>query len=443
MTRPGLIFMAATGDLDGDGKTDLLLFHKPSKESYEKFCAVYFQRKGKFPESQSIEISLGEAVVAIDIEDIDGDGRDELCAFDGGGMTVFELDGEASFESHRALDFSSLLPLRARQILLVNWIFDLNSDGAGDVIAPAADGLRLFVQGENGAFKETKTYDLPVRASLGAGGGQRRIAYRLPTLQFSDFDNDGHTDLGAFDLEQMTFFLTDGSPTPQRRVDSPLLREFTQDFVAGTAFPDLNSDGIPDAALTLVSQKKNFQSEVRIYFGKKDFSYADEPANVYSGDTNVILPLFLDADGDGKMEMLLQNIDVDFGFFLNYFLRNRVRVDAEIRRLGEDGAYEEKPVATSAIYVRASETGTEPARGIGDFNGDGLDDLAVGTEKDRLAFFLSDKRTLVPAKPTFTLSVPAYGSMKTLDLNNDTRADMIILYPQKHMSGKATLLLSR
>ena len=120
-----------------------------------------------------------------------------------------------------------------------------------------------------------------------------------------------------------------------------------------------------------------------------------------------------------------------------------MKVGAEIRRLDKSGAYEEEPVVTTAIYVRASETGTEPARGIGDFDGDGLDDFAVGIEENTMAFFLSDKETLMPARPTFKLNAPAYGNMKTLDLNNDSRSDLIILYPQKNMSDKATLILSK
>jgi hypothetical protein len=355
---------------------------------------------------------------------------------------VFALDGESSFESNRAFQFSSLLPPAARQIVRVNWISDLDSDGASDVVLPTAEGLRLLLQGKDGGFSEAKIFELPVRASVGANGGQRRVGYRLPTLKFSDFDGDGHTDVGAFDFEQMTFFLTDGSQTPGRRVASPLVREFTKDFVAGTDFPDLNSDGVPDVALTMMSQKKNLQSETRIYFGRPDLTYGDEPSNIYSGETNLMAPMFLDGDGDGKMEMLLQNVNVGFSFFFNYFVRNRVKVDAEVRRLGEDGVYEEKPVVRRAIYVRASESGTEPARGIGDFNGDGLDDLVVGIEEDRLAFLLSNKKTFIPTRRTFELNVPAYGHMKTLDLNGDERADIIILYPQDGMAGQATLILS-
>ncbi len=190
------------------------------------------------------------------------------------------------------------------------------------------------------------------------------------------------------------------------------------------------------------SSKKSFQSEALIYFGKKDFSYGDEPSNIYSGDSNVILPMFLDADGDGKMEMLLQNINVGFGFFLNYFLRDRIKVDAELRKLGEDGIYAEEPVVRGAIYVRVSDTGAEPARSVGDFDGNGLDDLAVGTAEDRLAFFQSSRAKSLPLRPTFMLDVPAYGNMKTLELNDDARDDLIILYAQDDMSDTATLILS-
>lgn len=441
LKRSGLIFMSASGDLDGDGKTDLLLFHRPSKEAYEKFCSIYFQRRGKFSESQPVELRLGESVGAVEIADIDGDGTDDLCAFDGGGMVVFKLSGESSFESSRVLEFRNLLPSAARQIVEVNWIADVDSDGAVDVILPAADGLHLFVR-KDGGFVEARIYGPPMRASVGAYGGQHRIVYRLPTLRFSDFDNDGHTDIGAFDLEEMNFFLTDGSHIPNRRVASPLVQKFTKDFIGATEFPDLNADGVPDAALVLVSQKKSFQSEALIYFGKKDFSYGDEPSNVYSGDTNVILPMFLDTDGDGKMEMLLQNINVGFSFFLNYFLRDRIKVDVELRKLGENGIYAEKPVVRGAIYVRVSDTGAEPARSVGDFNGDGLDDFAVGTAENRLAFFQSSRAKSLPLRPTFTLDVPAYGNMKTFDLNDDDRDDLVILYAQDDMSDTATVILS-
>ena len=249
--------------------------------------------------------------------------------------------------------------------------------------------------------------------------------------------------VGAFDHEQMSFFLSGGGDAPHRLIASPLIRKFTKDFMGAADYSDLNGDGVPDATLVLMSQKKNLQSEVRIYFGGSDLSYGDEPSNVYHGDTSLILPMFLDATGDGKMEMLLQNVDVGFGFFLNYFLRNRSRVDIELRRLGEDGIFEEEPMLRRAVYIRASETGAEPARGIGDFNGDGLDDLVVGTKEEILSFFLSDEEVIMPRQPTFNLSVPAYGKLKTLNLNGDVRDDIIILYTQEDKLGTAVLLLSR
>lgn len=441
--RSGPIFMTASGDLDGDGEADLLLFHKPSKESYEKSCSIVFQRKGKFPEEQLVETLLSDTISAIAIEDIDADGVDELCAFDGDGMMVFRPAIDMADQSDRPLEFQTLLPATTRQIADVNWIADVNSDGKMDAVLPAPDGLHLFVQKDDSTFARAEKYDAPMRASVSAEIGQNYVSYRLPTLEFADFNGDGHADIGAFDFEQMSFFLTDGSSLPSRRVTSPLVQKFTKDFIGATGFKDLNADGVPEAVLVLMSQKKNFQTEVRIYFGKTDLSYGDEPSNVYMGDTSVILPMFLDVTGDGKMEMLLQNINVGIGFFVNYFLRNRVRIDAELRRLGENGTYEEEPLVSRAIYVRASDTGTEPARGIGDFNGDGLDDLAVGIDENRLAFFLSNKEEFLPRRPTFELNVPAYGKMKTLDLNDDSRTDIVIIYPQEDKLNEATLILSR
>ena len=443
LKRPGLIFMAASGDLDGDGELDLLLFHRPSKEAYEKHCSVYFRSDGIFPTTPPLQVQLGDTTGAIDITDIDSDGADELCGFDGEGMTVFEMNDGAPAAPARTLRRGNLLPRRSRRMIAVDWTADLDSDGRTDVALPTADGLVLLLQREGGDFVEAKTFELPMRASVRGESGQTYISYRLPTIGLADYDGDGYTDVGAFDFEQMNFLLTDGSPMPTRSVASPLVRKFEKDFIGGSGFSDLNGDGAPDAVLVLMSQKKNLQSETRIYFGGEDLSYPDEPTHTFSGESNLILPMFLDATGDGKMEMLLQNINVGFGFFLNYFLRNRIRVDTELRRLGPDGRYDDEPAVRRAIYVRASETGAEPARGIGDFNGDGLDDLAVGTSEERLSFYLSNEDVIMPARPSLQLDVPAYGSMTLMDLNNDGREDMIILYSQDDKLDTATLLLSK
>ena len=96
-----------------------------------------------------------------------------------------------------------------------------------------------------------------------------------------------------------------------------------------------------------------------------------------------------------------------------------------------------------ASYVRVGESGAEPARGVGDFNGDGLDDLVVWTAEDRLSFFLSNRKVILPRRPTFEVRVPAHGNMKVMNLNNDARADIVILYPQEDKLGTATLLLSK
>ena len=440
---PGMILKVASGNADSDAKTDLFLFHKPAKESYEKFCSIYLQGEGDFKADRQVQIPLGEGISAFDIKDIDSDGMDELCGFDADGLIVFQWHSGSSVESGRLLKYQTVLPKISRGIVAVNWIADVNSDDRMDVLLPGTDGMRLFLMANDFSLVESHVFEFEQAMSVTDESGQNYVVYRLPRIEFSDFDKDGYTDLGSFDRERMDFFLTDGARTPARHKTAPLIREFTKDFIASAEFEDLNADGVPDAVLVLLSQKKNLQSEVRVYFGDEGFSYGNRPTHVYSGDSRLILPVFLDATGDGKMEMLLQDINVGIGFFLNYFLANRIRVDTALRMLSQDGRYEDSPAVRRAIYIRVSDSGTEPARGAGDFNGDGLDDLVVGTSENRLSFFLSNKQTILPKEPTFELSVPAFGNMTTMDMNADDRADIIILYPQESMKGIATVLLSR
>ncbi|RJP71144.1 MAG: VCBS repeat-containing protein, partial [Candidatus Abyssobacteria bacterium SURF_17] len=369
---PGIVLAAAAGDMDGDNAADLLLFHKPEKLSYDKVCSVFFQRDGQYRLQPNLQIPLGKSVSAFCVNDIDSDGSDELCGFDGEGMVLFAASASDPVVRKRLIECRTVLPPTSRHCAIVDWAADLGSDGTVDIFLPVAEGIRSFTVAKDMSVTPAHAFEFPVRGSVREEGGQSYITYRLPKLDFSDFDKDGHTDLGVFDLERMDFFLSNSSGTAARHIQAQLLRELTKDFVGGTYFDDLNGDGIPDAVLVLLSQRKNLQSEVQIYFGNKNFFYGDQPTHVYSGDANLILPVFFDATGDGKQEMLLQKIDVGIGFFLNYFLANRIRVETEIYRISPEGKYEGKALASRPIYIQASESGVEPARGAGDFNGDGL-----------------------------------------------------------------------
>ncbi|MBI5115608.1 VCBS repeat-containing protein [Candidatus Poribacteria bacterium] len=443
LKRPTVVLLASSGDLNGDGTTDLLLFHKPSRESFEKTCSIYFQQGGIFASEPQAEIRLGKNISAVDIDDVDSNGMDELCGFDSEGMVVFKPTTDSAAKISRRVQHQTLLPRSSRRLVEVNWTADLNSDNKVDVILPVVDGFRLFLSNGKSGFLESREFEFPLIASVAEEGGQDHLSYRLPMIEFNDFDKDKKTDVGMFDIERMDFILTGGSDSPTRHVSAPLIREFTKDFIAATDFRDLNADGVPDAVIALMSQKKDLESEVRIYLGNRDFSYGSRPAHTYGGKARLVLPVFLDATGDGKMEMLLQDISVGFSFFINYFIANRIAVEAELRKLGSDGRYEDSPSVSRTIYISVSDSGSEPARGTGDFNGDGLEDLAVGTSEDQLSFYFANHVEILPNEPDSQLRVPAYGDMTTMDLNSDGRTDIVITYPDKAKQNLTTLLLSK
>jgi hypothetical protein len=440
---PGIIILAGVGDVDGNGENDLLLFDKPSKESHEKFCSVYLQRHGVLESKPNFEIPLGKNISGIDVDDLNDDGKDEIIGFDGEGVIIFSFNSAHTVGTTRIISFASLLPPVSRQLAAVHWTADLTDDGRKDILVPVIDGMELFTQNGEMVFTRTATFKFPMNGSFRGQGDEQMISYRLPTIDFSDYNGDGLTDLGAFDLERMDFFLSDGSHSLRRHETAPLLRKFTKDFIGASNFPDLNDDGVPDAVLLLMSQKKNLESEVQIYYGDKNFSYGNGPAEVYSGHSSLILPVFFDVNGDGKMEMMLQDVNVGIGFFMNYFLRNKIRVNMELRRIDRDGRYEDKPIIKMALYIQASESGAEPARAVGDFNGDGLDDFVVGTLENRLSFFLANRKEILPREPSAGFDVPAYGDMSLLELSSDNRADFVILYSEEDKENLAVVFRSK
>jgi sugar lactone lactonase YvrE len=164
----------------------------------------------------------------------------------------------------------------------------------------------------------------------------------------ADFNGDGIVDLAVSasntGATALTILLGNGDGTFTSTTTSPTVGQYPD----GIAVGDFNGDGIPDLAVTSVDQ-----SEVVILLGKGDGTFNAGPTLSTSGTPQWIATA--DFDGDGNADLAVVN-----GTAVSIFLGNG------------DGTFK------SSITVPS--VGTSPVGlGVGDFNGDGIPDLAIAS----------------------------------------------------------------
>lgn len=195
---PGAPSNIATGDLNGDGLTDLLtwVYLEPSGYTPNGVLAVRFQQPdGALGPVTTLAPQKGLNVNYLSIADYNGDGANDI-------FVLFTTSGDNSqtkftviLQGHNPgefgqpvdTDFTITGPDDAV-------IADLNGDGLPELatVGFLESSINLFVQGGNGTFSWRRQYDFPSEVARITAG---------------DLDGDGLNDLAVLDDENEVYVL--------------------------------------------------------------------------------------------------------------------------------------------------------------------------------------------------------------------------------------------
>lgn len=378
------------GDLDGDGKTDVVA----TDPSRAQVLAFLQGPDGLAPGRSFPGLSGGRAVT---VADLDGDRKAEVLVLSQAEKQI----GRSVFEQDR-LSFPTPLPTTGEPVALTAG--DLDGDSAPEILyavnTPPASGsgsgfaLRALRRGPDGAFKAFRWGNeeaVPVQGLNSAP----------PALRILDVDGVAPADILVFNDYGTPVLLLgrkDQPPAPSTVGPGPLVNA-----TAATLAP------APPGAPGVIAAQNTYARDVRLDpAGRWDVR---DQYNSGQPSAQIQAAVALDMDGDGSLEVAL----------MDRTSRSVLWLERKDKVYRPAGRLEIGPLEFQGLHVA-------------DFNGDKRDDLLVAGS-DRFAVVLTGRggprlRTLASYTPERRDA--HFSDLTAADLNGDGRPDILLTDTGKH-----------
>lgn len=339
-TTPAVI---RAGDLDGDGRDELLIAGVAGSPEPR----LYRARAGLFQElPPATAPDLPSSVVDALFVDIDNDGWLDLFLLEeGGAATLLQNDRSGGFQRAAAPGLGSYPDARAVAFV------DVDHDGDLDLVLTGSSGTRILRNNLDGSFTD-------ITAGFGVGG------FSGTSIAFADLDDDGRTDLVLSGGEAGLIFLRNDNA--RGFVNSTAESGLTGGTGGATiAIADIDNDGWLDL---LVGPGSDAPPALWLGRGDGTFTHSTEAASALqalgaAGGAGALLAM--DFDNDGWLDLLVASA-ADSGAGRLQLLHN-----------GGDGSFRD----ASDRLADAASAGAPVAAADVDDDGD-LDILALASAGD-------------------------------------------------------------
>jgi len=377
--------------------------------------------------------------------DVNNDGKLDIVYIDGGGpqfaLHVLLGKGDGTFTHGQDIGLPS-------GVCCSLTIADVTNDGKPDILVAGNTGFVItivtLVGNGDGTFQPAMQTTFQPSTS----------AYPLFRSEFAvgDINGDGNADLALLDRQNSIIYILLGDHTG-KFVPGTTVQSFTRDAVY---LLDLNGDHVLDILTT-----DAIGAQFKVYFGKGDGTF---PTSATYTAGNPAGPFFLaDVDGDGHPDVFAPffppNSTVQIGYFKGNpdgTFSSLINVGASpsqrnplvsVRDLNSDGIPDLTFLTPSGLAVSLGQSGpsfgsthttisggsmspysslpTKPV--VGDFNGDGLTDIAMAVEGGIVLLFGKGNGTFV-SDDFYDMGQPV-GSAAVAKFSGSGNVDIAVTLP--------------
>lgn len=442
-------------DLDGDGKLDLLVV-------CGRRVLVFFQgADGSWRKQAHQRFRFHPRTVLFDVGDLDGDGKQEIVLLQRDGILAYRLRDVRGQQLYglRAERVAKCLSFFTRpvkkEVRRKELLRDLDGDGALDLIVPQRQGFALLRAEGKGAFARPVLLAAPPEAVLNTGwdrlSGRLFAAYWFPNPAVRQFDAAGPPEVvmaregtvhvyespgqGALPTKEKARFTIPEQKQFSRTVKNPLELDFTMPLV----IEDLDNDQRVDVSSTHVGQ-----GTTRLYRNKGNLAEAfAKPDLTVRAKGVTFFSYYVDLDGDQRQDLILPRIDkVNVWTILKVLVTRSVPVEMLVYYQRPDGSFENEPdfIREVEVPVALNSKGDRVRFGSsvvvaidGDFDGDGKKDLLFREDDTTLGIYRGLPGRKLEEDATTTVEVPSAGDYQfclpsITDLDQDGNSDVLLRY---------------
>ena len=291
---------------------------------------------------------------------------------------------------------------------------DIATAGTASIVVANSGTVHLT---SNVVFFPVATPEASVNFS-DAAGSPISLVINPAVVAVADFNGDGKQDVAvthAFNQGTIDILLGNGDGTFTQAPGSPIPIGIAAGYIL---VGDFNADGKPDLAVQ--EESTNTAAIIEVFLGNGDGTFVPAPGpTTFMEELSPVIAAG-DFNGDGKLDLAVAHT---FSNSLSILLGNG------------DGTFAQPvdtPVPADALGGSIIATG--------DFNGDGILDLAIATGRDNATTILlgigDGTFALAPGSPITVGGSP--GNLVAADLNGDGKLDLAI---PNFLSGTVTILL--
>jgi hypothetical protein len=333
-----------------------------------------------------LHITTNNESLAVALGDFNGDGITDVATIGGTyaqPLIILLGNSDGSYTTAPALSFPTFFlgPIA---------VADFNGDGKQDLalLDAAANSIIILLGNGDGTFQMAAS-----SPTVGQTSSQ---------MVAGDFNGDGNQDLAVL-ANTLTILLGNGDGTFNAAPSSPLGGSLPYAIAIG----DFNQDGKLDLAVSYTSF-----NAISIMLGNGDGTFA--AANNVAAPKNGSPIGVADFNGDGKLDLAV-------GAYYGANGAGGVADSVTILAGNGDGTF------SSAPSGEPDTLGSITSITVGDFNGDGIPDVALTDEFGTLTFFVANGSGSFTAYPTTLTSGVGLAIVCAVgDLNGDGRSDLAV-----------------